>query len=164
MTFKNFRVALAIVAFTLGLAAGAAMVAAQDDDQPYIEYRQKLMDGQGASMASISDIMKYKLPYSAKHFALHAKNISDYAQLIPDAFEKQITAGPTDAKAEIWQNWDDFVAKSKTLADASAKFSQAAEAGGEMASLMPHLKAVGDACKGCHDTYRKPKEESFKQN
>lgn len=161
MTLTTSRVTLLLV--SLVLVAGLAPVQAQEDDQPLIEYRQKLMAGQRASMGSIADMMKFKLPFSAQHFAVHARNISEYAKLIPESFEKSVTAGPTDSKPEIWQNWDDFVAKANALSEASAQFAEAAAAGGEGAALMPHVKAVGDACRACHNDYRKPEEESFKR-
>lgn len=144
------------------LLLGFSLVEAQNADQPLIQYRQNLMSGQRASMASIGDILKNKLPYSTNHIAAHARNISEYAKLIPDAFKKQITAGATDAKPEIWQNWEDFTAKAKALEKASAKLSTVA-ASGDMKAIMPQVKALGDSCKACHDSYRKPKEESYKR-
>jgi len=147
---------VALVALGLGLAQAA------DGDAPVLQYRQKLMKAQGASMGSIGDILKYKLPYGSKHIAAHAKNISEFAKLIPDAFEKKIATGFTDAKPEVWQNWDDFVAKAKVLEDAGAKLAAAAD-GGDMKALMPHVKALGNACKGCHTEYRKPEEERFER-
>jgi cytochrome c556 len=153
-----------VLVATLGfcMALGFSLLEAQDDDQPLVEYRQKLMTGQRASMASIGDILKYKLPYSTNHIAIHAKNISEYAKLIPDAFKKQITAGATDAKPEIWQNWADFTAKAKAVEEASAKLSSVA-ATGDMKAILPEVKALGDSCKGCHNSYRKPEEESYKR-
>lgn len=55
-----------------GLAASftPALAAAQEDEKPIVEYRHKLMTGQRASMASIGDILKLKLPYSS-HIAIH---------------------------------------------------------------------------------------------
>lgn len=144
------------------MVLGLSLLEAQDDDQPLVEYRQLLMTGQRASMASIGDILKYKLPYSTNHIAIHAKNISEYAKLIPDAFKKQITAGATDAKPEIWQNWNDFTAKAKAVEDASAKLAAVA-ATGDMKAIMPEVKALGDSCKACHNSYRKPEEESYKR-
>jgi cytochrome c556 len=153
---------LLLSTFGFALALGFTLPAAQEDDKPLVEYRQKVMTGQRASMASIGDIVKYKLPYSTHHIVIHARNISEYAKLIPDAFKKPITAGATDAKGEIWQNWDDFTAKAKALEEASAKLSSVA-ATSDMKATLPEVKAVGDACKACHDSYRKPEEESYKR-
>jgi len=155
---KSRKLALFLVALLL-LGAGTALVQAQGDEE-IIVYRQRLMKGHVASMGSIGDIMKFKLAVGTDHVAVHAKNISEYAKLIPAAFEKDISAGKTDAKAEVWTNWDDFVTKANTLSTAAATLSTAA-AGGDMAKVMPALKGVGDACRGCHNDYRKPEEERF---
>ena len=157
---KSRKLSLALlVLFVLGL--GLALVQAQDDDAPVLAYRQRLMKGQGAGMGSIGDILKYKLPYSAD-IKTHASNISAYAKMIPGAFEKNIAMGKTDAQAVVWENWDDFTAKAKALEDAAAKLAASAESG-EMRAMMPNVKALGEACRGCHDTYRKPKEEHFER-
>jgi cytochrome c556 len=145
-----------------GLSFAAASGQQEDPNKPVLEYRQRLMAGQRASMASMADILKFKMPYDASHFAVHAKNIGDLATLIPDAFEKKITDGLTDAKPEVWTQWDDFVAKSKALSEASAKL-QAAAAAGDMKAITPQVTAVNNACRACHDSYRKPEEERFKR-
>lgn len=144
----------------LALALGLSLVQAQEEEAPELGYRQRLMKSQGASMGSIGDILKYKLPGGAEHVAVHAKNIAGYSSLIADAFKKDISAGKTDAKPEVWQKWDDFVAKANALNAAATALSEAA-AGGDMSAMMPRVKALGDACRGCHNDYRKPEEERF---
>lgn len=148
-----------IICFLFSFAI--TFVQAQEDEQVVV-YRQKLMKGHGASMGSIGDILKFKLPYSASHIASHAKALGEYATLIPDAFEKNISEGLTDTKSEAWQNWDDFVAKAEALNEASMKLSRLAK-DGDMRAIMPGVKGVGDACKGCHSVYRKPEEERFER-
>ncbi len=157
---KARKMALALlVLFSLGL--GLALVQAQDDDAPVLAYRQRLMKGHGAGMGSIGDILKYKLPYSAD-IKTHASNINAYAKMIPGAFEKNISMGKTDAQSVVWEDWDDFTAKAKALENAAAKLAASAE-GGDMRAMMPNVKALGEACRGCHNTYRKPEEERFKR-
>ncbi len=145
------------VAFLLGLCS--TLVAQEDAN--LVEYRQKLMSGQGASMGSIGDYMKYKLTYSTDQIVTHARNIHEYSKLIEETFKKDISAGATDAKTEIWGNWDDFVAKSKAVTEASAALVEAAESG-DKSAMMPAVGKLGGACRSCHNTYRKPREESYK--
>ncbi|HEY7698322.1 MAG TPA: cytochrome c [Vicinamibacteria bacterium] len=145
----------------LALSFTPALAAAQEDEKPLVEYRQKLMTGQRASMASIGDILKFKLPYSS-HIAIHARNISEYSKLIADAFKKEAMGAPNDAKVEIWKNPDDFAAKAKAVSELSAKLAEVA-GGGDMKAIVPQVTALGDACKSCHNLYRKPEEESYKR-
>ena len=137
-----------------------SLVVAQGDEA-FVAYRQKVMGSLGANMGGIGDIMKYKLPKADGHIEIHARNIHETAKLILDAFEEQVTAGKTDAKPDIWQNWEEFTTKAKALQDASATLTQVAQ-GGDMKAILPAVKTVGDACKGCHDPFRKPEEESYK--
>ena len=81
--------------------------------------------------------------------------------LIPDAFKKEITAGKTDAKAEIWKEWDKYVAAAEALGQEAAKLADVAQKN-DMEAITAQVKKVGDACGTCHKPYRKPKEESYK--
>jgi cytochrome c556 len=137
-------------------------VAYAQDDEMVIQYRQKVMAGHGNNISSIGDIMKNKLPHAATQISLHAKILAEYSGLIEGAFEKNISAGATDSEPEIWKNWNDFLAKANALGDASAKLSEVAQSG-DMRATMTQVQAVGDTCRGCHDSYRKPEEESYKR-
>jgi cytochrome c556 len=146
----------------VALALSVSVVAQDDPNKPLLEYRQRIMAGQRASMASMGDILKFKLPYDASHFVVHSKNIGEFAKLIPDAFEKKITEGLTDAKPEVWASWDDFVQKSKALGAESAKLQAAAETG-DMKAIAAQMSSLNNACRACHDSYRKPEEQRFKR-
>jgi cytochrome c556 len=125
------------------------------DDEMVIQYRQKVMAGHANNMGSIGDVMKNKLPQAATQISLHAEILAKYADLIEGAFEKNVSAGATDAKPEIWQNWEDFLAKAKALGEASTELSKVAE-GGDLKAAMSQVRAVGATCSGCHNDYRKP--------
>ncbi len=161
MAPENFRLWKTLLLVPILCLLALAGAYAQDDEM-VIQYRQKVMAGQGNNISSIGDIMKNKLPHSATQISLHAKILAEYSDLIEGAFEKNVSAGATDAKPEIWQNWDDFLAKAKALGDASSKLSEVAQ-GGDMRAIMTAVQAVGDSCRGCHNPYRKPEEESYKR-
>ena len=155
------RTAFVLVAAILGLALVATLPAAAQNGDASIGYRQKVMGAIGANMGSIGDIMKFKLPHQA-NIPAHAEAIRTSAKLIPSAFEKRVTEGPTDAKAKIWDNWSDFKDKAADLEEAGAKLASVAR-GNDMGATMDAVKNVGEACKACHKEYRKPKEESYKR-
>ncbi|MGE3539984.1 MAG: cytochrome c [Candidatus Tectimicrobiota bacterium] len=141
------------------LLCSLAPVQAQDD-AALIQYRQKVMASYGASMGAIGDIMKNKLPYQ-NHIFVHAQDLQRMSTIVPDAFKKEITAGKTDAKPEIWQEWDKYVAASEALGREAAELAKVAQ-GSDMAAIAAQVKKVGDTCGDCHKPYRKPKEESYK--
>ena len=154
--------ALALVA-TLALGAGNADAQAPDPkaDEAALEYRQSLMDAIGGDMASIGDILKYGMNLPG-HVAVHADSLASHAKLVAAAFEHKVTAGPTDAEPAIWEKPDEFAEKIKAFETETAKLAEVAR-GSDPAALVAQVKAVGKSCGGCHDSFRKPKEESFKR-
>lgn len=138
----------------------ATGVSAQDD-QAFLTYRQKVMQSIGGNMGAISAIMKNQLPYQ-NNIAAHARGIQIASMLIESAFKKQITEGRTDAKPDIWQDWNKFVAAAHKLRDESRQLAVVAQSG-DMAAIGAQVKAVGKSCGGCHKPFRKPKEERFKR-
>jgi cytochrome c556 len=148
------------------LALACAVIAplaasAQPSDEGTIKYRQHLMSGVGADMGAIGDVMKYGLPLPGA-IAAHAKLLSQRADLVAAAFERNVSAGPTDAKPEVWQKPDEFRTKTQAMKKAADALAKVA-AGGDPAAIGKSVKALGDACGDCHESFRKPKEESYKR-
>ncbi len=148
-----------LITVVLGLAMVVTSAQAQKDED-YLGYRQKLMAAIGGHMGAIGRVAKTGLPFMDA-IAVHAKSIEMSAGLIEKAFEKEITEGKTDAKAEVWQEWDKFVGAAKKLQEEAGKLASIAAS--DKDALAAQIKAVGKACGGCHKPYRKPKEERFKR-
>jgi cytochrome c556 len=144
-----------LAAFAIAAPAFAA------DDKVHIEYRQKVMSGVGADMGAISDILKHDLPFTA-NVALHANRLEDAAALIPSAFEKKTADLATDAKPEIWMEPTKFEAAIADFASAADALEDAAD-DGDPEQIKAAFKMLGRSCGGCHKPFRKPKEESYKQ-
>lgn len=62
-------------------------------------------------------------------------------------------AGKTGAKAEIWQNPQDFAAKLHNFQVAAQAFNAAA-AGNDVGAIKGRHADLGGTCKACHDKYR----------
>jgi cytochrome c556 len=145
--------------FILCLALPLTGAQAQNDEA-FVQYRQKVMSSQGASMGAINDTLKNKLPYQ-DHIAVHARDIAATSALIGEAFKKEITEGKTDAKPEIWKEWEKFLAAAEALEKESNALAEVAKSG-DMEAIAAQVKKVGGACGDCHKPYRKPKEQSYK--
>lgn len=131
-----------------------------DEASPAVKYRQSLMDGVGANMGAISHILKNRLSLPG-HIQNHASQMALAADLVAAAFKGGDATGPTDAKSEIWSDWAGFEADIADFSKA-AKGLEAAAASGDPAAIGPAMKMLGKSCGGCHKAYRKPKEESYK--
>jgi cytochrome c556 len=152
---SNLTLALAL-AYLVSPAAFA-----QVSDEGTIKYRQKVMSGVGAEMGAIGDILKYGLPIEGG-IAAHARLLAEHADLIAAAFERDVSTGATDAKAEIWQKPDEFREKTAALKTEAQMLAEIAKSG-DGAAIGKQVKALGDSCGSCHKSFRKPKEESYKR-
>ena len=131
-----------------------------EDGEGNIKYRQNLMSAIGYSTGAIGDILKYRLHFIS-NIQTHANNIAADAKLISSAFQNKFVDGKTDAKANIWSDWEDFEKKIQDLRSAAVSLSEAT-ADGNMEQIQGGLKNLGKACNSCHKQFRKPKEESYK--
>ncbi len=158
-----FAAALALlVGFAGGLALAPRDAAAQaaPSDQAVIEYRQLLMSAVGSNMGAIGGILKNQLVLPGA-IANHAQQMADGAKLIGPAFKAKVSAGRTDAKPEIWSDWAKFEQAIADYEKAATSLATAAK-GSDPAAVGLAVRTLGESCGGCHDTFRKPKEESYK--
>lgn len=141
-------------------ASGVASAQAAPADEAAIEYRQNLMSAVGYNMGAIGSIMKHQLVLPGA-VANHAQQMADAAKLVAPAFERKVTAGKTDAKPEIWQDWAKFERAIADYQKAASDLATAAK-GSDPAATGAAVKALGESCSGCHESFRKPKEQSYK--
>ena len=132
----------------LVLMAGVAYAEGTRTDPNSIA-RGTLMAAQGAAMKVLGGMAGGEMAYDAAaaeaaKAALMATSIS-----IPVVFQPNYTDAASEAKPDVWTNWDDFAAKAKVLnAAAMALDVSSAE------SIGAGMGAIGGACKDCHTTYR----------
>ena len=159
-TSSRGRVALAAAA-ALTFAAASHAQADPRADEGALKYRQSLMEAVSGDMAALANLMKYRLTVPSAA-AVHADGLAAYAKLVSAAFERKVTEGPTDAKPEIWAKPDEFQQRVEKFQAETARLAEIAKAGNP-AAVGDQIRATGKACGGCHDSFRKPKEESFKR-
>ena len=111
------------------------------------------------ALRSRDDLRSAALLHS--HVAIHAGQMADSARLIGLAFEKNVATDATDAKPGIWEDWAKFESAIADFREAAQKLATTAE-GGDPAAVGAAVKALGKSCGGCHKPFRKPKEESYK--
>lgn len=144
------------VALLAVLAFGSTATAlAQMKPEAVIEYRQSAMTMIGWNFSPMSAMVKGKIPFDAKEFAKHAERIAGLTPQVLEGFAKGSDKGAqTDAKPDIWANFDDFQSKLNDLVNESKTMSEVA-AGGDETKMKEQFKKLGGACKACHDKYKK---------
>lgn len=148
---KSWLVGISAMA---AVAAGVGAASAADESENVIKYRQNVMRSIGGHTGAIAAVVKGEVSYGA-HVAAHAQSIAATSQLIVDMFpEGTLTGADTDAKPEIWQDWDTFREKANDLQVAAANLVQVVDGGGDMAAVGAAFGDVGKACGGCHRPFR----------
>lgn len=143
----KFRVTMiAAAALCLGLAATA--VTAQD---AVVQKREQMMKQVGGAMGALGGIAKGEKPFDAEVVKTALTTISADMKAFPDQFPKGSEANSAAAPA-IWDNMDDFKAKSLKLASDADTILASMPA--DQAGVQQAVKTLGANCGTCHQTYR----------
>ncbi len=140
-----------IKAFAIGavLAAGAAF-AQEDPTDPNAIARSDLMKTVGMNTGILGNMAGGKEPFDAAKAEGAKAALIDASAKIEATFMEQGAADPaSEAKPEIWTNWEDFLVKAKALGDAAGAVDVASAE-----TIGAGMGAIGGACKDCHTTYR----------
>ena len=123
-----------------------------------IAARQSNLKDLGGAFKTIRDQLRVSSP-NVSEIKLAAQQIKDLVADQDHWFPRG--TGPesgikTDAKAEIWTDVKGFARAQKELAEQAPKLLTLASAN-DLDGLRSQVPLVGQACKGCHDKYRVPK-------
>ena len=142
MKFATKAIAISVV-----LIAGMAFAGKSTD--PDAMARQTLMDTVGMNTKILGDIAGGKAPFDAAAAEAAKAALGDAAGKIAVTFKPQGTDDKSEAKPDIWTNWDDFVAKADGLVKAAAALDASTVEG-----VQAGMGGLGGACKDCHTKYR----------
>lgn len=137
-------------ALTAGLIlfAGVAFAEGEATD-PTVIARQEVMETIGKNVKVLGDMAGDKAAFDAAAAEAAKAAIIAASADISAKFEPQATDPASEAKPEIWTNWEDFVTKATALNTAATAMDVASLDG-----IKAGMGGVGGACKGCHTDYR----------
>ena len=104
-------------------------------------------------IGAISRIIRAGLGDYKGHITDHAVAIQNAAKIIPAMFPEGSDFGDTDALESIWTDQSGFEKAAQQLVDASGELVAVSQSG-DMKAIGRAVRAVGGACKNCHDNYR----------
>lgn len=148
---KRLFLAMAVVAGAATALPAAAQFAKPEDA---VKYRKGAFTVMAAHFGRVAAMANGRVPFDPKAAASNAEIAALVASLPFAAFGDGTDKGDTRAKPEIWSERDKFAAAATKMQDEMAKLNAAAKTG-DQAAIRTAAGAVGQACKGCHDTYRK---------
>ena len=141
------------------LALGAATFTAVADTSPEnaIKFRQAVMRSMSDHFAAFMLISSGRVD-QPQYLAAHADAIGAMGEQLGSLFPAGSGTGKTDALPAIWTDTAKFQKALDNGKSATAKLRDAVK-GGDKAAIAQAAKAAGDACKGCHDSFRKEEKK-----
>lgn len=118
-----------------------------------IKYRKAVMSALSAHVGAFMLVNFGKVEHQ-DHLKAHANALADLGAQAGVLFPAGSDTGDTSALPLIWKEPDQFKKLQNDLATSSAKLRDAVAAN-DKPGTMAAFKAMGEACKGCHDRYRK---------
>ena len=149
--FSSLWMAAAAIAGA-GVAVPAAAQFAKPEDA--IKYRKAAFTVMGTHFGRVAAMANGRVPFDAKAAADNAEIATIMSKLPYAGFVEGTDKGETRAEPKIWTEMDKFRAAASKMQDEMAKLNAAAKTGNPDA-IKAAVGATGQACKACHDTYRK---------
>lgn len=181
------RKLLSMLFLGIFMSGQASIVTAHGGATGIVKERMDAMEDMKGAMKTVSDMFKDKIPYEPVQVRVAAETINMHAgDNLTKLFPKGSLHHPTEAKADIWQEWDRFQHLSKELERISQGLYDAADNVGSeneedtSASMMgmgaePEVKEgaesfatmpvevvferLSDNCSACHTDYRVEKDK-----
>ena len=140
------RIVLAVAIIAVGVTA----VVAQSDP---IAARKALMKGNNDNARNLVKMTRGEEPYDAAKVNAAFAQWAETAQKLPALFPDNSKTGEnTRATPKVWETRSDFDAKVAAFGKAVADNRDKAK---NVDELKVALGAVGKACDGCHEQYRR---------
>jgi cytochrome c556 len=141
---------------TVILAGGClVLIAAVAPDS--IVLRRKLMESNNSAVAEA--LNKAVKENNFAEIEGKCKVIEENMDKVLDFFPPGSLSEKSRAKPEIWAKWAEFSKHPNVVKEAAQKLAASARAGNEEA-VKVQFKALGEACKGCHEGFRAPKPKN----
>lgn len=119
-----------------------------------LDYRQGVMNVFNWNMKSMGAMIKGKRPFDAAAFARYADDLGKAASLdLLPGFPPDSDEGETDARPDIWFDFEDFTQKLDDLRNATQTLRDAV-ASGDKRAMGDALGDTGKRCKACHESYK----------
>ena len=142
------------LAAVIGISAAWPAAAQFQKPEDAIKYRKAVFTVMATHFGRLGAMANGRIPFDAKVAADNADLALSMSKLPYVAFIEGTDKGDTKAKPEIWAEPDKFRAAASKMQDEMVKLNAAAKTG-SVDNLKAAFGPTGQACKGCHDTYRK---------
>lgn len=148
---KKLILAAAAVSSLIAALPAAAQFQKPEDA---IKYRKAAFNVMATHFGRVGAMASGRVPFDAKAVAQNAEIATMVSPLPYSAFGEGTDKGDTKAKPEVWTEGDKFRAAAAKMQEEMAKLNAAAKTGNQDI-IKAAFGPVGQACKACHDHFRK---------
>ncbi|WP_299479800.1 cytochrome c [uncultured Roseibium sp.] len=117
-----------------------------------VQARMDSMSEIAKSMKLLGNMAKGAAPFDAKAANSATAIIANEASKTASLFEAQETDPKSEAKPEIWTNFEDFNRKAADMERVALEFSNSIS---DLERLKTATNLIGQTCKSCHAEFRK---------
>lgn len=125
---------------------------AQTAPEDAYDYRRSVMKSLGSHTHAFFLIFSGKVDQSTQ-MSTHANAISAIGAEISTLFPPGSSVDDSQALSLIWEEPEQFSEVTENTKIVTARLAEAV-AGGDRQAVAQGFRALGNACKGCHDRYR----------
>ena len=116
-----------------------------------VKERMMLMKAMADNTKLIGQMLKKQIPFEANEVKLALEKLSSLSLQTPTVFEVNATDPKSEAKPNIWDEFNEFTKLSNELAKSTSDLAILVE---DIDDLRPTLMKVSEGCKACHSKYR----------
>lgn len=156
MRLKMFR-KIVMAAAISGAFFALTPAQAHDGATGVVKERMDLMKTIGKNTKMVAPIAMGSADMNLKAVEEGATAIQKAATMALEKFPEGSTSEKSEAKANIWTDWDTFSSLMKSLADDAGALAQLAK-DGEDFELTDAFGKMASNCKKCHTDFRQKKE------
>ena len=116
-----------------------------------VKERMMLMKAMADNTKLIGQMLKKQTPFELNEVKQALEKLSSLSLQTPTVFEVNATDPKSEAKQNIWDEFDEFTKLSNELAKNTSELANLVE---NIDDLRPTLMKVSEGCKACHSKYR----------
>ena len=151
---RSFMSGLMVAAGLATLLASTPAAAQFAKPEDAIKYRKAAFTVMATHFGRVAAMANGRVPFDAKAAADNAELATIVSKLPYAGFVDGTDKGDTRAEPKIWTEMDKFRAAAAKMQDEMTKLNAAAKTG-NIDTIKAAVGATGQACKACHDSYRK---------
>ena len=144
MNFLKIFIVIAIAASSIAFAHTGVK------DQN-VKERMMLMKAMADNTKLIGQMLKKQTPFELNEVKLALEQLSSLSLQTPTVFVVNATDPKSEAKQNIWDEFDEFTKLSNDLAQSTSQLAMLIQ---DIDDLRPTLMKVSEGCKACHSKYR----------